>query len=119
MLSRSGVIKFILVGFLLFGVGLIILNFISYNRRQTDILLKKKQLTYQPRQIVSVVENQNQINVNFKSNTKLKKRVTINRKQINADFKSNIKPEKLISNKNQTKTFIRKYKIQIKNEQVL
>jgi hypothetical protein len=42
MISRSNIFKFALAGILIFGVGVVVLNIISYKRRQNDFDVTKK-----------------------------------------------------------------------------
>ena len=42
MISRSNIFKFALGGIVIFGIGVVVLNVISYKRRQNDFDLTKK-----------------------------------------------------------------------------
>jgi hypothetical protein len=93
MIGQSCVIKFVLSGILLFGIGIIVLNFNSYNRHQSDApTFTKKDSVYNPPPSVDTVGTE--------------------------DFKSNIKPAQLTVD-NIPKVMIRKYKVSSKNEKVL
>jgi hypothetical protein len=97
MTCRSFFLKFILYGILIFGVGLVVLHFVSYKPRQNDLELTKKDNVYVPSKTLSLVS--------IKSDT---------------GFKSNTKPEKTTAGITGVSAVpIRKYKISINNEKVL
>ncbi len=95
MLGGSGTFKLIISTLILFGLGAIVLNFISYNRRQMDRLLQNRLKTYNAPKITSTVSS-----------------------IIMADFKSNTKPEKLTVKKIHTTISIHKYNVSLKDEKV-
>ncbi len=96
MTGRSGMIKFIVTTVLLFGIGVIVLNIISYNRRQTDQLVQERLRTYNQQKGIPIVSS-----------------------GIPADFKLNTKPEKLTVMKDISKIPIQKYKISLSDDKVL
>ncbi len=95
MTATSGMIKFIVITLLLFGLGVIVLNLISYNRRQTNKLLQNRLKTYKPQMVIPTTVSSG----------------------IMPDFKLNTKPEKLTVKKNSTIS-IKKYSISLKDEKV-
>lgn len=96
MIGQSGVIKLILCGLLLFGIGIIVLNFMSSKRHQhSHRTLARKPDAYDLSQMIS---------------TKFS--------DIKADYKSHDKP---IANKNKidlSKISIEKYKISLDSQKV-
>jgi hypothetical protein len=99
MIGQSSVIKFVVCGLFVFGIGVVFLNFFYYNRRQYDLVSRKKENAYFSLQTVDTVFS-----------------------GIQADFESDVKPAKLtIANSkiDISKVSIRKYKIPANKDKVL
>jgi hypothetical protein len=99
MISRTAVIKFVLCGILMFGFGLVILNFISYGRRHHEDALTENKNLYA-----------------------LSRSATVTSNEIKPDYKSDTKPAKLIVDNSKIgvpNLSIRKYKISLNNTKVL
>ncbi len=97
MISHSTIIKFVLFGFVLFGFGVVVLNVISYSRRQDEFLSPEDKGLVEPSPI---------------TDTSIKTKT---------DFKSDIRPSKLTLNNSKkgiSKIPIRTYNISINNAEV-
>jgi hypothetical protein len=96
MLGRSSILHCVAFGIAFFGLGAIVLNLISYNRRQNDFELFNKNNENVPK------HSANDLSINIK-----------------ADFKSDSKPAKIVVNDTDiSKVPIRTYKISINSEKV-
>jgi len=99
MIGQSGIIKFILSGILCFGIGVILLNFLSSISWQSDRLLTKSNNNYDSNKLGSSLSS-----------------------EIKADFESDTKPMILTienSKIDSSQTTIRTYKLPEKNPKVL
>jgi hypothetical protein len=97
--GQSGIIKFIVSGILCFGIGVILLNFLSSISWQSDRLLTKPNNNYDSSKLVPSVSS-----------------------EIKADFESDTKPMQLTienSKIDSSQTTIRTYKLPAKNPKVL